>query len=91
MNSLTCVCSIPNRYPAGKGTSKDSYPLHLADKGIVEIDGYANKWANALPVGEKGAVASSGVAGTGSIRRAASLARYVTVESMSRHAGPPPR
>jgi hypothetical protein len=37
-------------YPAGKGMVKDSYPLHLVGKSIIEIDGYANGRVNALPL-----------------------------------------
>jgi hypothetical protein len=45
VNTLRVPC-----YPAGKGKGKDSYPLRLEGKGIQEIDGYANRRVNALPL-----------------------------------------
>jgi hypothetical protein len=41
---------IPCGYPAGKGKDKDFYPLYLTGKGTKEIDGYANKRVNVLPL-----------------------------------------
>jgi hypothetical protein len=45
VNALWVPC-----YPTGKGKDKDSYTLRLEGKGILEIDRYANRWVNALPL-----------------------------------------